>query len=294
MSTHRQATHLVRHGRILDRVRPLAARHPVATATSFMLVVGWSTMIPATLAGFPVEPFLLLTVLVGQLGGSVLVTGAQGGRSAVVALFASTVRWRVRPELWLTASLGTVVPALLLTSLLPGAAGFKALLADARPLLAWLVALSILPMVNLWEEMSWTGVIQSRLTERHGLVRGAVVTAPFFALIHLPLLLGQPVHTFVLSLVTLILAAVPFRVVTGWLYEQSDQSVLLVATFHAAFNATNNGPLLSAAAPDQPRLTGAAAWIVISLWALAIVTFQAARRRRTRTTEPGPRAELVA
>jgi membrane protease YdiL (CAAX protease family) len=45
----------------------------------------------------------------------------------------------------------------------------------------------VLVTANLWEEMAWTGFVQTQLMTRHGLLRRAVLMAiPVFA-IHLPL-----------------------------------------------------------------------------------------------------------
>src|SRR3712207_7670647 len=40
---------------------------------------------------------------------------------------------------------------------------------------------------SLLEEMSWTGFVQTRLMARHGLLRGALLTAIPVFVIHLPL-----------------------------------------------------------------------------------------------------------
>src|ERR671939_651552 len=43
-------------------------------------------------------------------------------------------------------------------------------------------------LTNTWEEVAWAGFVQSRLTARHGLLTGAVLTGPLFALQHLPII----------------------------------------------------------------------------------------------------------
>ena len=50
-------------------------------------------------------------------------------------------------------------------------------------------------VINLWEEVAWTGLFQTRLEERHNWLIAAFLTAIPFAAIHLPLqfFLGQPV-----------------------------------------------------------------------------------------------------
>ncbi len=114
-----------------------------------------------------------------------------------------------------------------------------------------------------------------------GQLGGAALTAPFFALIHLPLELGGSPRDVATGMAVLALVSVPFRVVVGRLYEWSGRSVLVVALFHTVFNATNNGTLLRAAAPDQPTLVSVVPWVVVGLGALA-VTVSVLRRSRTR------------
>jgi membrane protease YdiL (CAAX protease family) len=48
--------------------------------------------------------------------------------------------------------------------------------------------------------------------------------------------------------------AVGVRIVIGWLYYASGGSILIATLVHATFNATNNGDLLTRAAPDSQLL----------------------------------------
>lgn len=269
-----------------DRAAALVARHPVTTSLVAMFGVGWTLMIPAALTGLPIEPFLLATVLLGQLGGSVLVAAATGGRAAVRELFARVLRWRVHPGLWLLAVLGIPAAALALTTVAFGPGALRSVLTDPAIGLGWLASLAILPLVNLWEETAWAGTVQERLTERHGPVRGAALTGLGFALLHLPLQLGGTVRSFLTGMAALFVVAFPFRLVAGWLYARSGRSILLVATFHAAFNATNNGSLLRAAAGQGDRtLIATVPWIVVGVAAAGILLVGrrgAARDRRRR------------
>ena len=44
-------------------------------------------------------------------------------------------------------------------------------------------------IINIWEEMAWTGFFQRRAASRWGAVGGALITSVFFAGIHIPLAL---------------------------------------------------------------------------------------------------------
>ena len=97
---------------------------------------------------------------------------------------------------------------------------------------------------NLWEEIAWAGFAQTRLTERHGVLRGALLTAVPFALIHLPLayeehgLHGTSLGDAAVTWAVLILSAPFFRYLLGVTLAATGGSVLAVALLHASFNAS--------------------------------------------------------
>jgi CAAX protease family protein len=97
---------------------------------------------------------------------------------------------------------------------------------------------------NVWEETAWAGFAQSRLMDRHGLIRGSLLTAIPFALIHLPLafeehgLRGTTGRDLAISWTVLILAAPFMRYLLGMTLVGTGGSVLAVAILHASFNAS--------------------------------------------------------
>ena len=68
-----------------------------------------------------------------------------------------------------------------------------AALGGAQPLTWGLVAFYTADLIigalviNVWEEMAWTGFFQRRAVSRWGAVGGSLVTSVFFAGIHIPL-----------------------------------------------------------------------------------------------------------
>jgi membrane protease YdiL (CAAX protease family) len=257
-------------------IRQVVARHPVAFMLLAMFGVSFALLIPPALAGLALEPFLLGAVLFGQLLPAVLVTGAVGGRPAVRELFGRVFRWRVHPGWYLLALLGIPVAALLVSAAVFGPGALRALVTDPSVVVAYLVSLSILPVVNLWEETAWMGVVQARLAQYRGPLFAAVVTGPLFGLLHLPLQIGKPIGDLLLGMLFLMVFAIPLRMVLGWLYNVTGGSVLLVAITHATFNATNNTKLLTAAAPGRSLLT-ATPWVVIVAWALLVAVLTRGR-----------------
>src|SRR3954467_606938 len=236
-------------------LRAVVARHPVPAMLNTMFAVSWAVLIPPALAGIDLVPvFLLIAALFGQLLPAVLVTAAVGGRQAVRELFSRVFRWRFNIVWYLVAFLAIPAVALLM-SLLFGTGALHSLLTDPSIILGYVVALTALPLVNLWEETAWTGVVQARLGASRGPLLAALITGPLFTLVHLPLRLGQSLGELVLGLGVAAILGTGLRIMIGWLYYASGGSILIAAITHVTFNATNNGSLL------KPAGTSAADWI---------------------------------
>jgi membrane protease YdiL (CAAX protease family) len=270
-------------------LRRWIAAHPVGTQLLFLFGISWSILIPAALAGLPLEPFLLLVVPFGQLLPAVLVAWAQGGRPGVRALFGRIFRWRVGLRWYLLALL--LIPlSSLAVSTIYGPGNWTALFTDPGVILAYLTALSILPIVNLWEEAAWTDVVQHNLARRRGPLLAAIITGPLFGLVHLPLRLGSaPAGRMLVDLLAAMLFAIGLRVLIGWLYYSSGRSILIAAITHATFNATNNGALLTNAQPDSVVLQNLAFFVVA---ALAVVIAVATRGRLGAPSRPSAEEDL--
>ena len=254
------------------RPGPLGAvrRHPVAATLIAMFAVSYTLLIPPALAGLPLEPFLLAVVLFGQLLPAVLVTATVGGRPAVRDLFARVFRWRFSPWWWLVALFAIPVASLLVATVMFGPGALQALVTDRAVVLANLSQLTILPLVNLWEETAWTGVVQARLAAHRGELRAAVIVGLLFGLLHLPLQLGKPLGTLLRDLSLLMVFSIGLRIVIGRLYAVTGGSILIAAATHATFNATTNKDLLSAAAPGNEVLT-VIPWVVTAVVGIVLV-----------------------
>src|SRR3982750_954238 len=162
-------------------LRGVVARHPVPAMLVMMFAVSWAVLIPPALAGIDLVPvFLLATVLFAQLLPAVLVTAAVGGRPAVRELFSRVFRWRVSVVWYLVALLAIPVTALLLSVVFFGTGALRALGTHSSIILGYLGALAVLPLINLWEETAWTGVVQARLAVGRGPLLAAAITGVFF------------------------------------------------------------------------------------------------------------------
>lgn len=238
------------------RLAAVVTAHPLA---AFLVWAGTVGQVPAVLAGRAMdggrplagEVLIVVSTWVGLLLPAVAITRIVEGPAGVRALWRSAVRLQ-HPAAWYAAAV-LVVPALAtavtVSALgppdLPPSAVVTALLATL------LVRLPLLLVSTNWaEEVAWSGFVQARLQARSGPVRAAALTGVLFALQHAALLSDGSPAGLVVLLVLLTALAVPFRLLTGWLFARTG-SVFLVGLLHAAGNAVAIG----GAAPGLlPRL----------------------------------------
>jgi len=255
----------------------LARRHPVPVFLTLALGSGWTALTIPNLAGQENGPFLVL-MLVVLAGAALLVTSWTGGPGAVRRLLAQALRWRFEPWRYAVALLGMPVATLAVAAVLGTAALPDDWAAFAGTYLFMTVVFGLL-LGNLWEELAWTGFLQSRFMARHGLLRGSLMTAPWFAAIHLPLSFtpGWTWSSAAVNLALVVLIAPFMRYLLGMHYLDTRGSLLAVGLQHAAFNASAG--------------LGTAGWeYAIGLVVLTVVV--AALRHRTRGPgAPSPRAE---
>ncbi|MGY1653930.1 CPBP family intramembrane glutamic endopeptidase [Geodermatophilus sp. SYSU D01119] len=280
-----QASPPVPAGPAAGPVRRWVARRPLTAFTLLVFGGGWPVMaVPALAAhgllpggALPAEPFVLAALVLVMLPAAVGVTAVVDGRTGVRALLARTLAWRFGAGWWAAAVLG-LPAATVAVGLLTGR---SLVLDDVRPVLvdAVLSTGSALLLVNLWEETVWAGFLQTRLQERSGAWRAALLTGLAFAGIHVPLQFGEgtTAASAAVGIGILVAAGVLVRFLAGVLLTATGGSVLAVAVLHATFNAANSEDdlvdrLLSGAPPLPHALVATAL--------LAAVLAVALRRRR--------------
>ena len=222
--------------------RPVGAFLVIAIALSWVALILSIALLGNALPGILAELLILL-------GTAVLVTAAADGRQGVRALFRQTVHWRVGAGWYVAAVLALPV----LTVLVAAATGTlhqpeNEWAAVAGAYMLNTVVIGAL-LGNIWEELAWTGVVQRRLMERHGMAAGSLLTAIPFALIHLPLAFankgftGTPLSEVAVAWAVLLVFAPLFRLLVGIAYLGTGQSLLIVALLHASFNASEQTKL---------------------------------------------------
>jgi membrane protease YdiL (CAAX protease family) len=220
----------------------LVARHPVAAFLALVYGLGWPLLAAATVTGHAQAPVLLVLTYVVLLGSGLTVTGLADGPAAVRRLLGRLLIWRFGLARWAVVLTGMPVLTLAVAAasgtLRTPAHGWWAL---AGGYLFQTVVVGALT-VNLAEETGWSGVVQTRLAERHGVLRAAVLTAPLFVAIHLPLQFapGWTWPRVALGTTVLLVVAPVFRYLLGDHLRATGGSLLAVGLQHASFNASGN------------------------------------------------------
>jgi membrane protease YdiL (CAAX protease family) len=206
------------------------------------------------------------------LGSAVLVTRVADGPGGARRLLQRLLVWQFQPWRWATVLLS--MPALTIAT--AAAAGTL-----QNPNDGWLIALATYLfatvtgalLVNLPEEAAWAGVVQTRLSARRGLLRGALLTAPLFVAMHLPLQFapGWTWNSVALGTTALIIAAPAFRYVIGDLLDGTRGSLLAAGMWHASFNASGQF--------DSP-----AGWETVTALLILTAGLAAGRHQRRRTS----------
>jgi membrane protease YdiL (CAAX protease family) len=214
-------------------------RHPLTAFFGWFFTVGQAfAFAPLVLdTGVPDQIFIIGSTLVGLLLPALVLTRIVDGPEALRRMVRSFVDWRVSLRWYALALL--VVPAVsvgLGVLLLGAPEDVPATLAGV--FLAQL-ALTLIP--NNWaEEGVWSGFVQARMQRRYGPVLAAVIVGPLFALQHVSLAVGNPPMLVVILMAGLAVVAIPYRFLTGLVWNRTG-SLLLLGLLHAAGNAAAPG-----------------------------------------------------
>src|SRR3954447_20044749 len=226
----------------LPHLKQVAVDRPISTLCG--VVVG-PTLVLQTgllLAGVDLFPGKLAE-LVLLTGTASLITSWICGRGAVRRLFGGLTKWRIGAGRW------ALVLVAMPTLTVGVAAATGTLHAPqhgwAGEVLTYLILFALIALTaSVWEEITWSGFVQLRLMDRHGLLVGSMLTVIPFGLIHLPLAFeadGWTGTTWSEAFVNwaFLLGALPFfRYVVGVLLVDTGGSVLAAAMLHASFNAS--------------------------------------------------------
>jgi membrane protease YdiL (CAAX protease family) len=217
--------------------------HPIAAFLIGAYGVGGPLLTVYVTASLP--PFVTTVVglaftYIGLLGSALAVTWVTGGRHAVVRFLGRFLQWRFGVARWVfivfALPVMTMAVAALSGTLQTPTGGWGSLAASF--LLQTFVYGAL--EVNIAEEGAWSGFVQGRLAERHGVLGGALRTSPLFVAMHLPLQFaaGWTWADVVLGMAVLAVMAPFFRYLLGETLHATGGSLLAVGVLHAGFNAS--------------------------------------------------------
>jgi uncharacterized protein len=231
--------------------RRSVACHPVLAFMLISLGVGFVTAAIPPIADFEIPPFdqPLHGIVGGALGvglAAFLVTAALSGRAGVADLGRRSVRWSVPLRWYLIALFSVPVGATLISLAIYGPRAIAAPSGGWPRALAEVAGYFLLQLVlfQLAEEIGFTGFLQHHWQDRYSPMKLTLYVALLWALWHMPdhfaeegwgleQFIAVPV-VFAMEFVALFFA----RALFVWFYNRTGFSVLLVAIFHASFDAS--------------------------------------------------------
>ena len=236
---------------------------------------GWVLLSVPAVLNLPVEPFILGTLIIGLVLPALVISFLTPGLSAL-ALLRSV--FRPPHPLWILAPAALTIPTTVW--LAASIAGVAIPLDAARLGVFALEMLSSVLIINLWEEMAWTGFFQQSVSARRGVLVGSLVTALLFAAVHLALAISEAESAGDVGagLAVLFTSAIALRLAIGALYDTAGRSILAVALFHASFNSAGG---LVTPGHDAIRIG------VVGLVGVAALLFVTVRARRPLNSKGG-------
>jgi membrane protease YdiL (CAAX protease family) len=247
-----------------------AARHPLTVFLALALGLSYPIMalailvergtlpgasLPARLGISLEEAASVTMVLLGLLPATLIAAALEGGRPAVRALGRRIARWRFGLGWWLAAVAALPATTVTLATLMGDTLRAPSAGVLAREVVASTIALLL---VNLWEETAWAGYLQTRLERCRTFFVAAILTAPPFAAVHLPLQIingNTTVSGLTSWLIIFVVFGCIFRSLIGTVLRGSGNSILAAALAHTFFNRSNNADGIAAdllAGPNRP------------------------------------------
>lgn len=244
-------------------LKSVMRRHPIASYFVLMYLGLTLAYLPALLSNhgfgivpvefpFPLILFNLPASLFGALLAGTIMSWVVGGKEGRREFRKSLFRFRIAPQWYLIALIGVPVLGLLSVGAMVGIAPLDQLVGNLGGFLGsyFFTTIAIALLINLWEESGQMAFVTPIVQRSHGPVFASVLVAVTWAFMHLPPLFirgfdvgfGLPVtlEGVALSVVLMAVYAIPVRFVATWLFNSARRSVLIVALFHAAMNATQS------------------------------------------------------
>jgi membrane protease YdiL (CAAX protease family) len=274
----------------MDSIRRLVSRYPLIAFFALAYVLTWlGWTVPGRiydgtlLYGVLAVPFLLLVP--GPLYAALIVTALTAGKPGVIALLRKFTIWRVG---WgwfavalLIAPVICVTPAYLNTIF--GAPNPTAALIASLPTMLMMFAIRLVNPFDgpMQEELGWRGFALPRLQKRHSPLVASAILGVLVVIWHAPLALLGMLPAYALF------ATFAFTIVFGWLYNNTQGSVLMTLIAHAADGLVLTGNLgLGAVDSERHIMLLVATWCVAAL--VVVLVYGRPLTRRPNVAAPAP------
>ena len=217
---------------------------------------------------------------------AIALTARSEGRAGVSRLLCGIVQWRV--NLWLYVFAIGYMLAIKLAS-----AGIYRIAFGEWPtftIVPWyLIVLAVLVStpVQAGEEIGWRGYALPRLTKRFGLSLASIILGIIWAAWHLPFFYISGADNTGQSFPVYLIAVTAISVAMGWLYWQTNQSLLLTMLMHASIDNTAgiiSSPIPATVSSPLTLTHAPLPWITAALLCTVAISFLIQMKTRRRPT----------
>jgi membrane protease YdiL (CAAX protease family) len=244
-------------------LKSVMQRHPIASYFVLMFAGLWLAYLPLLLSSqgfgvfdysfpFPVVLFNLPASLFGPVLAGAIMSWVVGGKQGRQEFRKSLFRFRVGPQWYLLPLVAVPVLGVLSITLVQGLEPIGVLAGQIGAFVSsyLLNTLLLAVLINLWEESGQMAFVTPEIQRRRGAVVASLVVAGTWSLMHLPALFVPEMGVGIggslsfaniaLGILVLVAFALPVRFIATWLFNSARHSVVIVAVFHAAMNATQS------------------------------------------------------
>ena len=245
----------------MKTIKAFIDKHPVPSYYALVFAISWGGIllvaglgpggVPATKEQVEtLMPFALLALFAGPSVAGILIIGLLYGREGFRNLLARMTRWRVGVR-WYAVALLTA-PLLVTATLLAFSVSSPEFLPrlftsdDKASLLLFGIAAGLIGG-GLLEELGWTGfAVPTLLKLRHGVLSTGLIVGLLWGAWHFLIAFwASGTSSGALSLagflpaVLFYVGSLPaYRVLMVWVYQRTDESMLVAMLMHASFSAS--------------------------------------------------------
>jgi membrane protease YdiL (CAAX protease family) len=279
----------------MTTINAFIKRHPLLSYFALTFSISWGGFLIAAWAGTgglsptpeqlqTMIPYAVPAMLLGPSVAGILLTGFLYGRAGLRELLSRLLKWRVGARWYavalLTAPLLFTVVLLALSVASPEFLPRIVTTSDKVSLLLMGIAVGL--GAGIFEELGWTGFAMPRLRLRYGVLATGLIVGVLWGAWHFfmnfwasgvtsgELSMAIFVPTWLLGILVGQLPA--YRVLMVWVYDRTQESVLVAMLMHVSLAASTiilMPPLPGVASVILSFVPAAAMWVVVGAVAVA-------------------------